>query len=323
VDRPLIVVAGENLVDRIVGADGSVHEVPGGGPFNTVRALARLGSRVAYLGRISTDPRGRALRRALADDGVDLSLAVMTDDPTLVAHAALDATGAATYRFDWVGSAAAGLRPADVTSALPGDTAALHIGTLGLALEPIGSTLEGLVVDIPPGVLVMTDPNIRSAAIDDERSFRARLDRMLARTDVVKASVDDLLWLDPGRDPVETARALLERGPSVVLLTDGGRPLRIVTASTRPVALAIPAVRVVDTIGAGDAFGAGFLAAWTRSRSRHDLDDMDAIEAAAAFGIRVAAWTVTRAGADPPRAGDLDGAARVAAHDGPAGDPMR
>src|SRR5262245_15499183 len=170
-DQRLIVVAGESLIDRLVRPDGDVEEHPGGGPFNTARALARLGCRVAFLGGLSTDEHGRLLRDALETDVVDLSLVQTSDSSTLVATAMLDYAGQATYRFDPEASAAAGLAGAK----LPLDTAAFHVGTLGLVLEPTAATIAGLVAAAPPGILVMVDPNIRTATIADPTSYRSRL----------------------------------------------------------------------------------------------------------------------------------------------------
>jgi fructokinase len=94
-------------------------------------------------------------------------------------------------------------------------------------------------------------------------------------------------------------------------VTDGARPVRLVTA-TGDMELAVPAVRVVDTVGAGDAFGAGFLAAWTAAgRGRGDLDDEAALVAATQFAIEVGALTTTRAGAEPPRLAELPSVTRA------------
>src|SRR6478736_2115187 len=155
--RGRIVVAGESLIDRIVRPDGAVEEVVGGGPLTTARALARLGFPVSFVGGLSTDASGGRLRAALAADGVDLSLAVTTEAPTLLAVAALDAAGVASYRFEPAGSAAASLRPADLAGGLPPDIAVLHVGTLGLVLEPAAETIAGLVATAPPDVLVIVD----------------------------------------------------------------------------------------------------------------------------------------------------------------------
>jgi fructokinase len=307
----MIVVAGESLIDLIVGADGRVEAVPGGGPYNVARTLGRLGRPVSFLGRISTDRFGSILRAGLAAEGVDLSLAATTDAPTLLAVAELDAAGAARYRFYFEGTAAPGLTAGDLPDGLPATTTAFHIGTLGLVFEPMATTIELLVAGARPDVLVIADPNCRPTAIADRAAYRARLERLLGRIDVVKVSVDDLAWLEPGSAPVDAARGLMGHGPAAVLVTDGPSPVRLLT-STGITELAVPAVRVVDTVGAGDAFGAGFLAAWTSAgRGRADLADQAALAAATRFAIEVGALTTTRAGAEPPTLTELRRVATV------------
>lgn len=304
----MIVVAGESLVDLVVDGEGDVAAIPGGGPFNVARAIGRLGLPVAYLGRLSNDQFGRVLRDRLVGDGVDLSLASWTDDPTLLAVAEVGPDGSATYRFHTAGTAAVGLSPADVAMGLPAGTTAFHVGTLGLVFDPMATTIADLAVAAGPAVLLMADPNCRPAAIADRDGYRRRLDHLLGRIDIVKVSTDDLEWLEPGREPVEAARILLATsasGTSVVLLTDGGRAVRVVTRR-EAVMIPVPAVPVVDTIGSGDAFGAGFLVAWTRAgRGRADLADVAAVAEATRFAVEVGAWTAGRAGADPPTAAEL------------------
>jgi fructokinase len=305
----MIVVAGESLIDLIVDQEGQVEAVPGGGPYNVARALGRLGRPVTFLGRLSTDRFGSILRAGLAAEGVDLELAPTTDAPTLLAVAELDPAGGATYRFYVEGTAAPGLSATDLPDGMPPTATALHVGTLGLVFEPIATTIEALVAAAPSDVLVMADPNCRPTAIRDPAGYRARLDRILARVDVVKVSVDDLAFLEPAAEPLDAARRILDRGPAAVLVTAGGRPVQLVTP-TRMTELSVPAVRVVDTVGAGDAFGAGFLAAWTGAGGGRDaLGDGAALAAATRFAIEVGTRTTTRAGADSPTLAELEGVA--------------
>ncbi len=301
----MIVVAGESLIDHLVRPDGAVEAVPGGGPYNTARALARLGVPSAFVGRLSTDRFGGILRTRLAADGVDLRWATSTEDPTLLALAELDADGGATYRFHDLGTAAAGLTVADLPAELPSDVLAVHVGTLGLLLEPLAMAVETLVARAPADALVFVDLNVRPAAIRDEPAYRARLDRVLRRADVVKASVEDLAWWRPALDADAAAAAMRSIAGAVALVTDGPRPVRIVD-SRGTESMPVPAVAVVDTVGAGDAFGAGFLAAWVGAkRRRADLENHRAVVEATRFAIRVGSATTTRAGSDPPRLADL------------------
>jgi fructokinase len=156
------------------------------------------------------------------------------------------------------------------------------VGTLGIHLEPVATAIEALVERVAGAALVAVDPNVRPAAIADPAAFRARLGRLMERADLLKLSEDDLAWLAPGLAPDEGVRSLLGAA-RVGVLTCGGRGALVVTPTgAEPVAA--PAVDVVDTIGAGDAFAGAFL-------TRRDV----------AFAVEIAADTCTRAGADPPR----------------------
>jgi fructokinase len=156
----------------------------------------------------------------------------------------------------------------------------------------------------------MIVPNCRPSAIPDRDAYLARLARLFRRTDVVKASTEDLAYLYPGLPAVAAARALLAAGPALVLVTDGPRPARAFLArspagSAGEITAAIPRVTVVDTIGAGDAFGGAFLTWWTRNAlTRADLARPDLVGAALRAAAEVASLTCTRPGADPPRLAD-------------------
>jgi fructokinase len=300
-----IVVGGEALVDLVVGGDGALDAHLGGGPFNCARTLGRLEQPVAYLGRISSDRFGRQLREQLEEDAVSLECVVDTKDPTTLALAEVDAEGAATYRFYSEGTSVPGLTPEAALAVVPARLEMVHVGTLGLVYEPVADALEAVVERASGEALVMVDLNIRPLVIDDRDRYLARIDRLLPRTHVVKASDDDLAWLDPDKPPVEAARALLAEGPGVVLVTRGGSGVTVVTADG---ATDVPALRVevVDTIGAGDAFGGGFLAWWRRSGlGVGDLARGDEVLEATRFACVVAGRTVERAGASPPRLAEV------------------
>jgi fructokinase len=304
--RSVIVVGGEALFDLVAGEGETIAAHPGGGPFNTARTIGRLEQPVAFLGRLSTDRFGERHERMLTEDGVSLSTTTRSDEPTTLALAELGAGGHARYRFYAARTAAPGLTPADALAALPGDVDTLHVGTLGLVFEPIASALEAVVEHVHGSALVALDPNCRPAAIDDEPAYRARLARLLPRTHVLKLSEEDLAWLAPGRMGVGAPQALLQAGPAVVLLTRGSEGA-VVFSPGRETEVAAPEVDVVDTIGAGDAFGGGFLAWWrSRGLDRDALADHDLVVEGTRFAARVAALTCARAGASPPRLTELE-----------------
>ena len=297
-------VAGEALIDLVAGDGDDLVGHTGGGPFNTARTIARLEQPVSFLGRLSTDSFGARLREDLRADGVGLEAVVETEDPSTLALAELDAAGAARYRFYVQGTSAPGLTWEEVPAFVT-ESAVFYLGALGLVFEPTARTLERVVAEVCDETLVALDPNCRPAAIPDEAAYRARLERLLARTDLLKASTEDLEWLLPGVDPIDAARQLLARGPKLAVVTRGGEGAVVVSAE-ESVPVSGPRVQVVDTIGAGDAFGGGFLAAWLgQGRGRRDLGDIAAAVDATAFACRVAGLTCARAGASPPRLAEL------------------
>jgi fructokinase len=275
----MIVVAGEALVDLIPTASGELSINLGGGPFNTARWLGRLGADVAFLGPIAADPLGQRLREDLVAAGVALDLVVATGLPTTLALAQLDQIGSATYSFYTDGTSVPDLTPE--RSQLPASFDALYVGGLGLMLEPISSVLEQAVtVARERGAVVMVDPNIRPSLIPDRTGYLARLDRILETTDVLKLSVEDAAWMkfEPGR------------GPGVVVLTAGSDGATVFTPAGATHIPAVP-VDVVDTIGAGDAFSAGFLSRW--------LQDRDDVVGAAGYAAWVASRACAQRGATP------------------------
>ena len=298
----MIVVAGEALVDLVIGLDGSVAAKLGGGPFNVARTIARLGGSVGFLGSISRDRFGERLLAALTGDGVHDEMIQRTDAPTTLAAAELDDGGAASYRFYLDGTSAPALDHAPRASE---PITALHLGTLGLVLEPMATTLEHYAASMPTDVLVMLDPNCRERVVTDRDEYLARVDRVLASSHVVKISTDDAEYLAPSSTARNLAHVLLRRGPKVVLVTAGSAET-VVVGEQGEIDVPIPRVDVVDTIGAGDSFGGAFLASWAAAGfGVAELDDLDAVARAAAAANEVAGRTCQRAGADPPRRADL------------------
>jgi fructokinase len=295
-----ILVAGEALYDLVADGAGRLVGHPGGGPFNTARTIGRLGQPVAFLGRISTDGLGRELEANLRADGVEVDCVVHTDEPTTLAVAYVGSDGAARYRFYATGTSVAGLGVEAALGALPAAVGMLHVGTLGLMLEPVADAMEALVEALAGRALVVVDPNCRPGLVEDAEAYRARLARVLRHSDLVKVSAEDLTWLDPGTPPRAAARALLARGPSTVLLTCGAEGA-VAIGGWGEIPVAAPPVRVVDTIGAGDAFSGGFLAWWSaRGLDRRGLIQADLVGSATGFAVAVAAATCARAGATPP-----------------------
>ena len=305
----MILCCGEALIDMLPRqtADGAPAFAPhvGGSVFNTAIALGRLEVPVQFLSGLSTDLFGRMLEAALAESGVDAGPSLRSDRPTTLAFVEL-VEGQARYAFYDENTAARMLQPGELPA--PGEeVSALFFGGISLVAEPCGSAYEALARQQAGRRAIMLDPNIRPGFVTDEPGYRARIARMIAAADIVKLSDEDLRWLEGADAAGEAARRLLERGPALVCVTEGARGA---TGYTRAGAQQVPApkVRVADTVGAGDTFNAGLLAGLHRAGVlAPGLPALgpDAFEEALALGVRAAAVTVSRAGANPPRAGEL------------------
>ncbi len=301
----MIVVCGEALIDVIHNGDGTQRATPGGGPFNTARALARLGVPTAFLGHLSDDESGRELAQLLVGDGASLELATVSHEKTTIAVADLDSEGVAQYQFMVEGTSAPLLTPEMVPAGLAADVTALHLGTLGMVLEPMASTLIDLVRREHGRRVVMLDPNIRLGVIPDDE-YRARLQEVIAQSTIVKGSEADLAWLYPGASYESAAEALLDAGARLVVVTLGACGAFGAQGDSQVTVDAVP-VDVVDTIGAGDAFGAALLA-WLDEHGGLQVDlrlGQADLESALAYACLAAAITCSRPGADPLWKGEM------------------
>lgn len=307
----VITVIGEALVDIIVDPHGEVTSVVGGGPLNTARTVARLGIPSTFLGGVSTDPFGSRIMRLLDRDGVRLGLGAQVPEPTTLAIAQIDESGAASYRFLLDGTSAATVTPEMALAHLDPDARAIHAGTLALVMQPLADALVAVVRAARDDQIVMIDPNCRPS-VDRMPLFRASVDAVIGRADIVKVSGDDLEYMFPGTSALPAALQLAADTDSLVLFTDGANAVHVITSGhggpAVDIVLDVPPVTVVDTVGAGDSFSGGFLAWWLHSGlGRADLADVEKVVAGARFGIAVAGVTCQRPGADPPRAADVPG----------------
>jgi fructokinase len=310
----VIVVGGEALVD-LVDDHGLLSPVPGGGPFNTAIALGRLGIRVAYLGTLSRDEYGGLLARSLLEAGVDMSLVRWSDAPTPLAVVHRHTDGENTYTFYLAGTSLTDLPP-ETVPALPEHACAIHVGTLGLAVDPPAAAYEALLDREAGRRTIVLDPNVRPAVFGDQLSYRARFERFATSADVVKLSHYDAAWIYPKLELPEVLGRILGLGPRLVAITMGTQGA---VAASRGGHARVPAVpvTVVDTVGAGDSFGAALIAALVEHDAlepgpNRPLDD-SLLENAVTYAVTASAITCTRRGAVPPTRAEIDawiGAAR-------------
>jgi fructokinase len=300
-------VIGEALIDVVRQADGTVAEHPGGSPANVALGLGRLGRGVDLLTWFGQDVHGALLRSHLEASGVVITPGSDTAGKTSVATATLDGDGVATYDFDlswhvpdrWTSPGAAPL--------------VVHTGSIAAVLEPGGADVARILAAHRDSATLTYDPNLRPSLMPPASETVGIVEHLVGLADVVKVSDEDLAWLHPEEEPLAVARRWASAGPSLVVVTAGGSGATALTPDGHEVDVAAPKVTVADTVGAGDSFmgglidglwSAGLLGADRRSALRSA--DEATIRAVLTRCATIAAITVSRAGANPPTAAELD-----------------
>ncbi len=306
----MILCAGEALIDMLPRktdqGEMAFAPYPGGAVFNTAIGLGRLGQPTGLFTGLSTDLFGKQLEEALTASNVDGSFAKRADKPTTLAFVTLT-DGHASYAFYDENTAGRMLGAGDIPSDLTGIDA-LFLGGISLAVEPCAEAYEALCLKGGKHLPVMIDPNIRPDFIRDEDRYRARIERMIAAADIVKLSDEDLHWLEGAGDTDQLAAKLLAKGPKIFCMTEGAKGVTAYHAGGKTFVAAEKA-KVIDTVGAGDTFNAGFLAGLAEAGclTKSKIADLSeaALISALTLGAKAAAITVSRAGANPPRRDEI------------------
>jgi len=313
--RNLLVCLGEILIDFLpLESHGELTGFtlhPGGGPFNVAVGLARLGQPTAFVGKLGADVFGRRLRRAVRAEGIDDTWLTDAPAPTTLAFVSHE-DGEPVFTFYGAGAADTLLTPADLPPALFERAAGLHFGGISLLRGSTPAAALAAAERLRGQALVSLDINVRPRLIDDPGAYRLTLARAIAACDLLKLSAADCAWLAPGEDPVQVASARLADGPALVALTRGGAGVTVLRQRDGQVeTLHIPgfSVAVADTVGAGDSFSAGLLAALAEraalTREALAALPVEELTAVLRFAAAVAALTCTRPGADPPRRSEV------------------
>lgn len=306
----MIVSCGEALVDFLPETDRfgrpAYRPANGGSLYNVAIGLGRLGIPAGFLGGISTDFFGEGLVRGLEASGVSTRYVTLLDRPTTLAFVSL---GGEEPQYAFYDAEAADRHwSPDGGEPLGDDVDALHFGSISLLREPAADRFAALMVGQKGRRFLSLDLNVRPGMIGDPAAYRRRLDPLMEAADLVKASIADLDWFEPGRPVEDVAEDWLARGAGLVVVTRGAEGASAFGHAARADRPARP-VRVVDTVGAGDSFMAGILAALEDGgrltpAAPSGLQE-EQLGAALDFAMRVAAVTCSRAGADPPRREEL------------------
>jgi 2-dehydro-3-deoxygluconokinase len=234
-----------------------------GAESNVAIGLARLGHAARWVGRVGDDELGALVLRTLRAESVDVSAAVVAPGELtgmLLFDRAPGGTPRAHYRR--AGCAAARLAPADVSAAVALGARVLHVTGITPALgeDPAAAVRYAVEAGRAAGATVCLDVNHRPKLWPRERASAA-LRPLAAGAHLVVASEDELPLVCDGPDEAARARALLDLGVREVVVKRGARGASAYTGTGRHDEPA-RAVTVVDTVGAGDAFTAGYLSAF-------------------------------------------------------------
>ena len=298
------VVCGEALIDMLPAEEVSPAEtlwmaLAGGGPMNTAVALTRLDEDVQFLGRLGGDAFGAQIEGYLDANSVGLDLAVRTEDPTSLAVVSLDDDGKAQYTFHFDGTSNFGWQPQEFPTLTDDDW--LHFGSIaavvGKGVKPMLNFIRSTEAT------VSYDINVRPTVLPDRAAYFGTVGDLMSAVGsgggIVKASDDDINWLVDDEDPLSYAEAWVEEhGLSMFILTLGADGAVAFKPDGRQIRVPGHRVDLVDTVGAGDTFMAGFLSAYC-------VDPMD-VEAALNRGVSAAALVCGRKGANPPTTTELE-----------------
>ncbi len=267
---PEVVGLGETMVLLMAEQPGPLREASsfrrlvGGAEANVAVGLCRLGHSAGWIGRVGDDGFGRVVLHRLRGEGVDLRHAgVDGDAPTGLMVREQREAGAIEVLYYRRGSAASRMGPEDVDEAYVAGARHLYLSGITPALSAScrQAVFHAAELARGAGVSVVFDPNMRRRLWSEDEA-RPVLRDLAGRSDVVLPGLDEAELLTGERDPLLAARALLALGPRLVVLKLGASGALAATADGAVVQVpAAPLARVVDPVGAGDAFAAGLLAA--------------------------------------------------------------
>jgi fructokinase len=305
-----VATAGEALIDLIGRPDGLFDPCLGGSVFNFTRAMARQGVSTLYLNPLSSDRFGRRLAQRLVDDGVHLSHPQPVAEITSLAVVGLTPEGHPDYAFYRQGVA----DRAVCAQSLQADCAAhpsieiVCSGCLALAPDDAAKYIPFLQASRDAGKTVVVDANLRPSVMPDLSAYRANVWAALRTARIVKVSDEDLQHLAVPGDTVlaQAQHVLAASGAHLLALTLGAQGAMLLTPKGQIWYAKEPApVAVVDTVGAGDCFLAGLVAAGLRGRlgflkaGAAALSDEDA-RSMLAHALASATLCVMRRGCEPP-----------------------
>ena len=305
----MIIVIGEAIIDLIQDRENN-HEykaVVGGANANVAIALARLDAPHAFLARISTDSYGKQIKEKLLKNNVNTDHAIQTTEPSTLAVVSINEQGSPSYSFYVNGTADWGWTPEELPNL---EAKAIQFGCLTMAMEPGNLRIEQWAKAQAETKTISHDINMRPALGFDQAKELARVNRVNTFSHIIKASDEDLEWLDPTRTPEAIATEWSKN--KLFLLTKGSEGVDVYKDGTKLFNVPSRKIKVVDTVGAGDTFTATLLAQLLENNHLGEnpthklmnIKDEDLHTYVHIAGI-AASINCERAGAEPPTMAEL------------------
>ncbi len=302
-----IVCFGEALIDFLAAPEGGQGRVfrqfAGGAPANAAVAIARLGGDCEFVGMLGRDMFGDFLLESLNEAGVGTHHVRRTDRAnTALAFVSLDARGERSFSFYRPPAADLLFAQNDFDDACFRDLGIFHVCSNSMTDAGIAeATFAGMQRARSTGALISMDINLRPALWPEGKPVVERLWQALALADMVKLAREELEFLQEGMAPAEEIIERLLRDARLVLVTDGGEPLRWHTRNGSGVVMP-PRVATLDTTAAGDAFIGGLLCQLQKAGIRTQqfnafVGDEVMLAAALRYAAACGAFAVTRHGA--------------------------
>jgi fructokinase len=265
--------------------------------------LGRLDVPVGLISGVSTDLFGEKIKKDLTESNVNIKLLIRNEKPTTLAFVDVK-NGQANYTFYDENSAGNSIHYSDFPN-IPKIANTLCFGGISLCTEPAASAYEKLFIQEIKNKVLFLDPNIRSTFISDEISYRKRLNKMISSSDILKVSDEDLDWIVASGSSInEKIEKLHNLGAKLIIVTKGAEGVAAYVKNKKVINLPAQKVNVIDTVGAGDTFNAGFLAKLSKLKllSKSNIKNLSSkqISMALEYGIKAASITVSRKGANPP-----------------------
>jgi fructokinase len=299
--HPSVLCFGELLIDMIATNTGSLIESDGflkkfgGAPANTACGLAKLGTPVAFMGKVGNDPFGHFLKQTLEQNSVSTDHLVLSNIyPTTLAFVSLTENGERDFVF--YKGAHDTIEARDLS--LPKDLFLFHFGSLTQITDTAKKTTNLLLKQAKKQETIISyDPNIRESLWKDLSLARNVILKTAHLVDIMKLNEEEALLLSGTKNIDAASQQLFSKNLDALFITLGSKGCYYKTKKFEGLVSSGMQVDAIDTTGAGDAFNAGYIYARLEENKPFSNMDQKTLEKRLKQANIIAALTTTKKGA--------------------------